>query len=49
VEDIAGFLGAHPPFDAVDADELARLAAVTEPELIRKPKPDEEGEAEGKE
>jgi CBS domain-containing protein len=33
VEDIAGFLGSHPPFDAVDADELARLAAVTETEV----------------
>ena len=33
MEDIADFLGAHPPFDAVDADELARLAAVTETEV----------------
>jgi CBS domain-containing protein len=33
VEDIAGFLGSHPPFDVVDADELARIAAVTEPEV----------------
>jgi len=33
VEDIAGFLGSHPPFDAVDADELARIAAVTEAEV----------------
>ena len=33
MEDIAGFLGSHPPFDAVDADELARIAAVTEPEV----------------
>jgi CBS domain-containing protein len=32
MEDIAGFLAAHPPFDAVDADELARVAAVTETE-----------------
>ena len=30
MEDIAGFLAAHPPFDAVDAGELARVAAVTE-------------------
>jgi CBS domain-containing protein len=30
--DVAGFLGAHPPFDAVGADELARVAAVTETE-----------------
>jgi len=33
VEDIAGFLGFHPPFDAVDGDELARIAAVTETEV----------------
>jgi CBS domain-containing protein len=33
VEDIAGFLGSHPPFDAVDAGELARIAAVTETEV----------------
>ena len=33
MEDIAGFLGSHPPFDVVDADELARIAAVTEPEV----------------
>jgi CBS domain-containing protein len=32
MEDIAGFLAAYPPFDAVDADELARVAAVTETE-----------------
>jgi len=32
MEDVAGFLAAHPPFDAVDADELARVAAVTETE-----------------
>ena len=30
MEDIAGFLGSHPPFDALDADDLARVAAVTE-------------------
>src|SRR5262245_27449830 len=30
MEDIAGFLAAHPPFDAVGADVLARVAAVTE-------------------
>jgi len=30
MEDIAGFLGSHPPFDAVGADELARVTAVTE-------------------
>jgi CBS domain-containing protein len=28
--DIAGFLAAHPPFDAVGTDEVARVAAVTE-------------------
>ena len=33
MEDIAGFLGSHPPFDAVDADELARIAAMTETEV----------------
>ena len=32
MEDIAGFLAAHPPFDAVGADELARVAGVTETE-----------------
>ena len=32
--DIAGFLGSHPPFDAVEADDLARVAAVTETEVI---------------
>jgi CBS domain-containing protein len=33
VQDVAGFLGSHPPFDAVDAGELARIAAVTETEV----------------
>jgi CBS domain-containing protein len=33
VEDIAGFLGSYPPFDAVDGDELTRIAAVTETEV----------------
>ena len=33
MEDIAGFLGSHPPFDAVDAGQLARIAAVTESEF----------------
>ncbi len=32
MEDITGFLGSRPPFDAVGADELARVAAVTETE-----------------
>ena len=30
MEDIASFLGSHPPFDGVGAGELARVAAVTE-------------------
>jgi CBS domain-containing protein len=33
VEDVAGFLGSRPPFDAVGADELARVATVTETEV----------------
>jgi CBS domain-containing protein len=33
MEDIASFLGSHPPFDAVGADDLARVAAVTETEF----------------
>ena len=33
MDDIASFLGSHPPFDAVDAGELARIAAVTEIEV----------------
>ena len=33
VQDVAGFLGSHPPFDAVDAEELARKAAVTVTEV----------------
>jgi CBS domain-containing protein len=32
MEDITGFLGSRPPFDAVGAGELARVAAVTEME-----------------
>jgi CBS domain-containing protein len=32
VPDVAGFLGAYPPFDAVGPDELATIAAVTETE-----------------
>ncbi len=32
--DIAGFLGSFPPFDTVEADDLARVAAVTETEVI---------------
>jgi CBS domain-containing protein len=32
VGDIAGFLSAHPPFDGLDAGELAALADVAEPE-----------------
>jgi CBS domain-containing protein len=34
MEDIAGFLGSHPPFDGVGADELTRVAAVTEVETF---------------
>ncbi len=33
MEDIAGFLGSHPPFDVVGPDELARIAAVTGTEV----------------
>jgi CBS domain-containing protein len=33
VEDVAGFLGSRPPFDAVGAKDLARIAAVTETEV----------------
>jgi CBS domain-containing protein len=32
MEDIVGFLGSHPPFDALGPDDLARVAAVTEME-----------------
>src|SRR5215472_12703706 len=34
MEDIAGFLGSHPPFDGLGAGELARVAAVTEIETF---------------
>jgi CBS domain-containing protein len=34
VEDVAGFLGSRPPFDAVDAGDLARVAAMTETEAV---------------
>ena len=30
---VAEFLGSRPPFDAVSADELARVAAVTRTEV----------------
>jgi len=33
MEDIAGFLGSRPPFDAVGPDDLARVASVTETEF----------------
>jgi CBS domain-containing protein len=33
VQDVAGFLGSRPPFDAVSADDLARVAAVTATEV----------------
>ncbi|MHA6784340.1 putative nucleotidyltransferase substrate binding domain-containing protein [Pseudonocardia saturnea] len=32
---VAAFLGAHPPFDALDEDELASLASLAEPEVHR--------------
>ena len=32
MENIAGFLGTHPPFDVLEADELARIEAGTETE-----------------
>jgi CBS domain-containing protein len=38
VEDIAGFLGSHPPFDVVDADELARIAEETQTEVTARGK-----------
>src|SRR5215469_13481346 len=34
MEDIASFLGSHPPFDGLGGDELARVAAVTEIETF---------------
>jgi CBS domain-containing protein len=34
VAETAEFLGSRPPFDAVDADDLARVAAVTETEVV---------------
>ena len=34
MEDIAGFLASRPPFDGVGAEELARVAAVTEIEAF---------------
>jgi CBS domain-containing protein len=34
VEDIAGFLGSHPPFDAVDPDERTRIAALAQTETV---------------
>jgi CBS domain-containing protein len=38
VQDVAGFLGSWPPFDTLGADELARVAAVTETEVSPKGK-----------
>ncbi|HEX5300428.1 MAG TPA: cyclic nucleotide-binding domain-containing protein [Streptosporangiaceae bacterium] len=32
MEDVAAFLGAHPPFDEIGATELDRVAAVTQEE-----------------
>ena len=34
MEDIASFLGSHPPFDGLGAGELTRVAAVTETETF---------------
>jgi CBS domain-containing protein len=34
MEDIASFLGSHPPFDGLSSDELARVAAVAEIETF---------------
>ena len=34
MEDIAGFLGSRPPFGAVGAEDLARVAAMTETEAV---------------
>jgi hypothetical protein len=33
MDDIAGFLASHPPFDAVGTDDVPRVAAVTEIEF----------------
>jgi CBS domain-containing protein len=33
MQDIAEFLGAHPPFDSLGTEELARLAATSEMEF----------------
>ena len=33
MQDTAGFLGTRPPFDTVNPDELAQVAAVTETEV----------------
>jgi len=34
VPDVAGFLGSRPPFDTVGAEDLARVAAMTETEAV---------------
>ena len=34
MEDVAGFLGSRPPFDAIGAGDLAGVAAVTETEAV---------------
>ena len=34
MEDVADFLGSRPPFDPVDAEDLARVAAVTETDAV---------------
>jgi CBS domain-containing protein len=38
VQDVTDFLGSRPPFDTLGADELARVAAVTETEVSPKGK-----------
>ena len=38
MQDVADFLGSRPPFDTLGADELARVAAVTETEVSPKGK-----------
>lgn len=34
MQDVADFLGSRPPFDAIGAEDLARVAAVTETEAV---------------
>jgi CBS domain-containing protein len=39
MEDVAAFLGSHPPFDGLDAGQLARVAAVTGVETFPRGEP----------